>query len=1089
MPARIRFLLLWVSLSAGFVWGQTTFSTITGTATDKSGLPVPAVQIEVTEAATGYRFTTSTNEAGIYTLNRLLSGTYALHARREGFKEFVQEQIQLYSQEIRTVNVRLELGTVAESIVVSAMAGQIETETPQVTNMMTSRALTALPAGRTLWGFMQFNPAVLSTVTDRIRFGGSLNNQTQFTLDGASGSNFRSNNYGSGILNLAYIESFSEVRAQLGSNSAEFSALGGVSVTTKSGTNQLHGSLYSSYGTSKLAARNPFSVTKSASWATYQPGFSLGGPVYIPGVYSGRNKTFFFSSYESIRGPHGEDALNATVPAVPWRSGDFSSLTTPVRDPLAGNAPFPGNRIPAARLNPVAVQIQDRFYPAPNFGDPGVFASLNYRNIVPYPFNVTYFTNSRVDHQVNDKLLVWSRFAFARQVNTRTDGSLGTYGRYIRILGDWAYSSAATWTLRPNLINEFRYSLTKDNSPQTGALQGKEWVEKLGLVGLAPDLPDISGLPTVSFSGVGLTGIAQSVYHSPYLAVLEHEFQDQISWFKGRHTIKAGVLLAHGYYNDLSATTSLFGNVSFFNRFTGHPYADFLLGIPTTVSRSFPSPEVQLHRWAYNFFVTDSFKVSPRLTLDLGLRYEVMPNWSTRNGMLAMFNIDAGKIVVPNGSLSKVSSLFPRSYVGIAEARDLGLPNTLLKTDWNNFAPRVGFAWRPFGNKSVLRGGFGIYYDQTPNTQLSAAFVPFILSEPAYTNPATDPTVILPRVFPALGSGSPGTVSLPIAVRSDLRIPFSMQYTFTVEREAWGNGFRLSYVGTNARQGMWNYNINAPVPDARLFVDKPRRFPNFPAISYSSNGDGHQYHSLTAEASRRFKNGLEYQANYVWSRDIGDTDYRTAENPYDRLRDRGPLGTNPVQRAAAFVIYDLPFGKGKRLMSGGNRVLQTLFGGWQLTNMLATQTGPYLTPMWTGPDPTGTAYTSSRTPAQVTIRPDRLADGNLPPDQRTTAAWYDLRAFAAPRAGSFGTSGTGVIRGPGTFVAKSKLAKRFTVWKRLQCELRASMNNLLNQANYSPPEMNITSGPNAARITAVGGTSNADGPGMRSIGMGVRFEW
>jgi hypothetical protein len=1092
MLARIAFCFLCFSLSAGFVSGQTTFSTITGTATDSSGLPVPNVQIEVTEAATGFRFTTATNQAGIYTLNRLLSGTYALHARREGFKEFVQEQIQLYSQEIRTVNIRLQLGAVAESVVVSGTVAPIETETPQITNTMTGADLNLLPsAGRQLQHYLQFNPAVLGTSTDRFRFGGSLDNQTQWTLDGTSASNFRSNNYGSGVMGQMYVESLAEVRVQLGTSPAEFSALGGVSAFTKSGTNRLHGSLFDYYSDSKFGARNPFSLSKGATYISHLPGFSAGGPVYVPGLYNGRNKTFFFACYETAKGSRTTTVLNPTVPTIPWRSGDFSTLATPIRDPLADNTVFPGNRIPAARLNPVAKQIQDQFYPLPNYGDPGIFASQNYRDIILSPFQPRYNVSARVDHQVNEKLLLWSRVALARVQSLRPDGAsgvLGTAGMWHRVLKEFAFAFASTYTFRPTLINEFRYNLASDDSPANGSLNGKEWVEKLGFVGLAPDLPDITGLPTVAFSGLGITTLTIYQYHNPYVATVAHEFQDQVSWFHGRHTVKTGVLLSFGNYDDYTAPTSLFGNLTFSNRFTGHAYADFILGIPTTVSRAFDPPKRELRRSVYNFFVSDSFKVSSRLTLELGLRYELLPNWNARNGLLAIFDVDAGKIVVPNGSLSKVSSLFPSSYVGIVETKDRGLPNTLLKTDTNNWAPRLGFAWRPFGNRSVLRGGFGVYYDQTP-VEISSNSSPFVLTEPAYTNPSPNPTVILPRVFPTLSTGGPGTVGLPSAVRADLRIPFSMQYTLTLEREMWGKGFRLSYVGTNSRQGLWNYNINAPVPDTRLFVDKARRFPNFPAIPYNSNGAGHQYHSLTAQVSQRYNNGLEYQGSYVWSRDIGNTEYRTAENPYDRQRDRGPSSENPAHRVTAFVTYDLPFGKGRPFMKNPNRVMQAFFGGWQISNFFAAQTGTYLTPMWTGPDPTGTAYTSSRTPAQVTIRPDRIRDGNLPADQRSVAAWYDLGAFTAPRTGSFGTSAPGVIRGPGLYIIKSRLAKTFHLWEQLQLQFRVSTGNLFNHPNYSSPEMNITSGPNAARITAVGGVSAQDGAGTRGFRFDLRLEW
>lgn len=335
-----------------------------------------------------------------------------------------------------------------------------------------------------------------------------------------------------------------------------------------------------------------------------------------------------------------------------------------------------------------------------------------------------------------------------------------------------------------------------------------------------------------------------------------------MSWFRGRHAVKAGFGFAKAGYLYYGTPGALFGSQSFSNRFTGHPYGDFLLGIPTSASRSFPPLRQEQISWSYHGFLTDEFKLSPQLTLTYGIRYEIRPGFKEASRLSSMFDIGSGKIVVADGALGKVSPLMPRGYVDVIEAKTAGFTSRgLIRTDRNNIAPRLGLAWRPWGNDTVFRAGYGIFYDIAARN-VTAAGVPFNIAEPGFTNPTDNPTVILPVVFPSPGTGAPSTVSIPGAINPDIRIPYSMQYTATIEHQRWHTGFRLSYVGTNTRQGVWTYDINSPVADNRLYVDKPRLFPKYPGVGYTTNGAGHQYNSLTLEVKRMSRGGLHYQAYY-----------------------------------------------------------------------------------------------------------------------------------------------------------------------------------------------------------------------------------
>jgi hypothetical protein len=597
----------------------------------------------------------------------------------------------------------------------------------------------------------------------------------------------------------------------------------------------------------------------------------------------------------------------------------------------------------------------------------------------------------------------------------------------------------------------------------------------------------------VSFTGLALTNISQGNFRSPGAANYLHNFQDHVSLFRGRHNMKFGVNIGHIRAQNYGADANLFGNLTFSNRYTGQPYADFLLGLPTTAARSFPPVELNRKRLQYDFFYTDDFKVTSKLTVNYGIRYEMRPGWQEENGRLATFDIGTGSIVVQDGSLSKVSPLFPKNYVNVVEAKTLGLPgNTLVRTDRNNFAPRLGIAYRPFGMNTVIRAGFGIYFDVVPR-ELTMGGLPFVLNEPAFNNPANDPVVILPTVFPSTGSAGPSTVALPAAVNPSLQMPYSMQYSFTVEHARWDTGFRLSYIGTNTRQGDYSYNYNSPVPDSRPFISKPRPFPQYPAITYFTNGAGHQFNSLTAEVERRLAKGLQFQSSWVWARDIGDLERGQAlENPFDRARERSVSPDIPTHRFTTNFIYQLPWGKGRPFLSGANRLVNALVGGWDISGIYSYYSGQFLTAFYNGPDPTGTVFTTSATPALVTFRPDQLKDPNLPADQRSVNRWFDPSAFAPPPNGRFGNAAKGTIIGPDVNIWHAGFFKGFQLAEQVRLRWELTATNFFNHPNFNNPATNISQTAAVGVISGVGavnGQSTGDQPGARAFRMGIRLDW
>ncbi len=1067
---------------------QSTFATITGTVTDPAGAVVPNVRIEATETSKNYRFVTLSNEQGNYTLANIPDGTYQITASAEGFSPFRAEDVILTVRDNRRIDVRLSLDTVGTTVEVTGGATLIETETARVASTMERQVMRSLPLTlRRAWDYFTMTPQVERTSNWSIRIGGTGNNQSEATIDGTSIATA-----GGGPIGplLDRTELVQEMRIDVAMGSAEQPTLGQVTMISRSGSNDFHGTIADYYTTPAFRARNPFNQRRD-TLREHRTVFSAGGPVYLPKLYDGRNKTFFFHTTEIVFGSQNNLSVNRTVPLETWRAGDFSNLLpgTVIVDPQNGQ-PFPGNRIPAGRINPMSAAIQERYFPTANFGETSLFATNNFRDtwLVPIAHQPTITT--RIDHRFSDKNFLYLRMTNVRWNFTRPETSFPTL-RDTKSLSRRdmdALTLAHTYTIAPSLLNEFRLGWNNQNQPSKSVVNGRQFAEEFGLSGLAPDLPDATGIHRVNFQNLGISGLSTRSDCDPCGRDRVISITNNITKIIGAHTLKMGTNLRKSNYLDVRQGDALFGRSTFSNRFTGHTYADFLLGIPSTLERNFPTIEQNRTRWSHGFYFTDEWKATQRLTLTLGLRWDTQMPWTEKGGRLAMFDIGSGQIVVPDGSLAKVSPLMPDGYVSVVEASALGLPSdSLLKADLNNWSPRAGFAWRPFGNNTVFRGGVGVAYNQSPRG-LTAVGIPFVITEPAYTNPLDNP-LVWPAVFPSGGVGGPASVSLPSAVRPDLRVPRVTQYQFTIEHQRWDMGFHLGYTGTNTRQGVYTWNVNQPVADERLFTEKSRRFLQYPDIFYADNGAGHQYHALTAQVMRRYRAGLHFQAYYTLARDIGDLeDGQSPEDAFDRRRERAAWERLPTHRFSSHMMWDVPFGRG-RMFSSRNRFLEAVFGGWQLSAIVALESGRLLTPQWTGPDPTGTRFTTSGTRPVVTLRPDHLHDSRL--DDPTVDRWFDLTAFGAPPVGRFGTAAKGTILGPGTAVLHNSVAKHFMLGERLRLRVEMLANNTFNHPNYADPNTNITAGANVAGVVTSTIDRNAkfDTAIPRELQLLLRLEW
>ena len=1097
--AKLRLLSLLAAL-AGSLSAQTTFATLTGTAIDPAGAVVPGVRVTATKQDTRVTTSSVTNDAGVYTIPGLVEGPYTVRAEHSGFKAFVAERVELFARDNRRLDLRLEVGDVVQQVEVTAGATLIETETARLADTRTSREMRQLPMNEdNIRRFMVLTPGVTpSTGTGTASFYGSRRDQTYFSTDGT-------NNDGD-YFQFKNLDAIQELRIDAGNVTAEFGPLGNTTIISKSGSNTLHGSGFWYYTTPGFRARNPFALDRP-SGINHNLGVSLSGPIYIPKVYDGRNRTFFFTSFEEPRQSRQTAALRPSVPIQRWRNGDFSNEGLVIRNPLTG-AIYSDGRIPASQINPVAKKIQERFYPLPNVGNPDVFSNRNYFERVFYPYLGEKFWTSRVDQKIGSQDSVFARYTMGNSNNNPWEGGLPAFGPQNNFIRSKSATVAETHIFGPSLVNEVRFGYQYQNSPRNGPLNGPEVVRYLGITGLAPNLPDVGGLFKVGFSGVGIQGLNQADYRIPGYNREIFQFQDHLSYYRGRHTLKAGFDTWRLSYRQAMAGVGLFGNVTFANTYSsvpgvgksGHPYADFLFGVPTTAQRDYPPAITTWESRIFDFFLQDDWKVTTRLTLNLGARYEWHPYQRSAEGTLALFDVVSGSIVVPDAGLKRVSPLVPRNYVSVVGSSSLGMdPKSLVATDRNNVAPRVGFAYSlNSASTLVLRGGFGFYYDSKAADLSDADSAPFSISEPAYTNTQPVPTVVLPLAYPTTTTaGGPATITLPEATNPHLRIPLSYQWNLTLERQVRDMGLRMSYIGTAGRQLVYRRNYNSPVVDDRLFLDKPRPFPKYPAITYADNGGNHTYHGLSMAANRKMKNGLFYQAGYTWARDMGDSinAANNIENPFDRARERAPFSTIPAHRITAMAIYELPFGKGRKLMTSAPRVLDLLLGGWQLSTVWAAQTGIYLTPNVRIPDPTGTAYTTGRNRPLIAIRPDHLRNANL--DNPNVERWFDVSAFAAPPTGRFGNSANGVIIGPGQNALHGGIHKYLTFSEnprvpKIRIEMTAS--NALNHPNWSNPAVALSDAGTAGTISGAGGPVQLrvnfnDAAGPRVMQFAMRVEW
>jgi hypothetical protein len=1026
-------------LAAALLFGpaasaQTVYGTILGTVTDSTGAAHPGVEITITNLDTNISIEVTSNEVGNYLAPNLVPGRYRVSAERAGFKTFVAEDVVLASTQVYRIDIRMEVGALTESVTVSAGAQLIETERSTLTDVKTNDVFTYIPVNsgfRSLWRIMLLTPTVAGGGFGNYIAGNSRGSNSVFAIDGIPViDGWSGNSIGPAF---SYLDSFREFRVDVAGVNASGGTTANVTTVSESGTNSLHGEAWLHYNAIGFRARDFFAPRRPSGPPAYRPNVKVGGPVWLPKLYDGRNRTFFHFTFQGLRGSQSPQVSNFVVPTASFREGDFSALATPIRDPLT-QLPFPGNRIPVNRINLVSKYFQDTYYPAANEG------LERFTNVSVFPNTDSLFVG-RLDQRITDRNMVFARVFYHHFEFTQWDGSNPRIGIRDQFRDQYNVVLSDTHTLSPSLVNELRLGYASDESEFKGPNRGLEVVRASGL--MLTELQDVPGLPRMDITG--FQSIAQSdlglwMWSNYYVT-------DAVSYTRGRHNFRFGVDI--GDYNGRLLNTSpslAFGTYNFNGRFTGHPYADFLLGIMDTSARSTSIGTIHRHRLNQEFYFTDDFKVSPRLSLNYGLRYSRLDPGHTQENLTANFNPLVNAIVVPDqAALARVHPGFPKN-VPIITADRAGLDRKLVTRDNNNFAPRFGFAWRPLDrNDFVVRGGAGLYYFTLHPNPPEGGGAPYELRE-TFTNsiPAAGPMFAFPRPFPASGFVLGGTSAS--GLNPYLRTPYSVQYNFTAEKEAFDMGISLSYIATLSRKNPWTRDLNQVPADTRPYPEKLAQVP-FPYLftaNFTENGGAHSYHAGILKVERRFKQGLFYTSNLTWSKSVGD-DWGGVEDAFDRRRERSQGGQIPHWRFVAAGIYDLPIGRGRPLGNSLPRALNHVAGNWSISGTYVAQTGVYFTPSFSGVDPSNTNRRSGR--------PDRVRDGNLPNSERTLTRWFDTEAFVTPPAGvgRFGNSGAFILEGPGLNVFHFGAAKDIVFHERLRLRLDLVSTDFFNHPNFANP--------------------------------------
>lgn len=1116
---------LFAAVLLAIVWavsgfGQ-TFGDISGEVRDSSGASIPGAQVTITNVDTNAIRAAVSNEEGLYSFPALTPGTYNLKAEKTGFKTVTRPQILIQVQQSARIDVEMPVGQVSESVEVSATAALLTTENATVGTVVENKRIVELPLnGRNYLQLVSLSPNVSYGFGNAgqagSRQGGSRSEQNisvagqrsyfnNFTLDGVNNTDPNFNSY---VIQPS-VDALQEFKVQTGIYPAEFGRQATqINVSTKPGTNQYHGTLYEFLRNDKLDAKNYGFGTERVKdpfkWNQY--GFTMGGPVWIPKVFKGTDRLFFMSNYESFR--QRRNVIGRfTMPSAAMRTGDFSASSTPIYDPLTRTydadgtiraTQFPGNIIPANRINATSKQLLE-FYPTPNL--PGSTLGFNHQIAQGRPINKDQFI-LRMDFIESRNSQWFGRYSWG-------DENLLNENLYLNgfqvLTNVEQYMGTNVRVLNPSMVNEFRFGYTRFfNSAGRELAFKRDVVTELNIPGLKGGDPVTWGIPSVGLTGYsGFGDDTEGPYANDNNSL---QFIDNFSWIRGKHSIRFGGEIRRDQYNQVGnqfprggygfdpEVTGISGATAA-TRVGGNAFADYLLGYPKRSEAAVQIAEAQFRTTNYGFYVDDVWKVGPRFTINMGLRYELSPPWLDQTGKLFTvaipLDIRSGPVAdrslhpyfLRQGSGDPYEGINLR-WPAISVRRDGSLgTDRMVKTDKNDFAPRLGITWSPT-SKWVIRSGGGIFYSQdTGNPRFDMA-----RNLAGRTRFETIGSTLYTFQTAFLGlAGAIPNVTTPYAWAGDYKrkTPTTFMYMFNIQYELPGNQLlEVGYLGSQIRHLEQLRAINEASPAATGSIADRSPFPEFGRIQLVDSGGTGNYNGLSFKLTKRYSAGLTYLIGYTWSKtlDTGsairthDGDTLFPQNSGCRACEYGLSSFNTAHRVVTSTLYDLPFGKG-RTHSIENPVLNGIAGGWQVGGIGTWQTGFPITMVY-GRDQSNTGAGLDR-PNATGISPNDIAT-------RTTERYFNTLAFALQPFGSYGNVGRNTLIGPGIFRLDASILKNFHFTEATFLQFRFEAFNATNHPNWGNPNTTITDDAryngngNFGRITGTRGD-------MRQLQLALKF--
>jgi len=1100
-----------LALAPASLVAQEATGAITGVITDSSGAAIPAAAIEVQNARTNISRRTETDVRGEYNVSALQPGVYNLTVTRDGFKKAVYSNIQLQVNQVASVNGALEIGTVSESVTVEGAAALVQSETTTVGQVVETRRIEELPLnGRQ---FLQLTTLVPGTISGYTRDASRQGGRRSLLNIAVSGGRSEFNNYVlDGVLNTdenfgtyvvsPSVDALQEFKVQTSSYSAQYGrgGAGQINIITKSGTNQIHGTAFEFLRNSDFDAKNFFDRSDKPipPFKQNQFGATVGGPIYLPKIYKGTDKTFFFFDYEGFRIRQALTQVSTVAPS-PQRSGDFSGSGVTIYDPKTLQpdpskpggfirSPFMNNAVPQARFDATS-QYLLQFLPTANL--PGV--SNNYLSNEGLSTNDDQFSG-RLDHKIGPNDNIFGRYTLSDE-STFNPGVFPGIGTFVNVRGQ-LLAVGETHVFGPRTVNEFRFGF---NRLYNALLQQNAYrlnaVGAAGITGLGQNPVDW-GIPGVAVQGITSWGDQTFAYPS---LLRDNVFQyiDNLSLTRGRHNFNVGAEIRRYQYGNFADNlprgsytfaSPLFTSNPASPNGTGAGMADFLLGVPHTAEGSVGDTSIYDFRNSWNFYVQDDIRVSRKLTVNLGIRYEFNPYPYEKYDRIETADFSTNPPTIVRAGSGDPYFFYPRNVNlnGIPYVRDGRFGRSLLQSEKKNFAPRVGFAYS-LTPKTVIRSAYGIFYTQ----DIGNPFFDLARNVPrnvraALTSDPNTPQLDVKNVFQGLGGNQ--SVLVPTLTMTDPHYPtgYVQQWTFNVQREISRDlVVEVGYVANKGTHlGVLNLlNTAPPGPGA----PQPRRtYPIYERIFFIQHILNSTYESFQAKIEKKYAHGLSFLGSYTFGKSL---DYASSTrtsgetnrplDPTNLKIDHGRSLFDARQNFVFNTLYELPFGPGKRIAGGGG-VGGRLVGGWQLSGIFQTRTGLPFTVSASG-DPANTGNDSSG-------RAQLLPGMNpvLPASQRTPNQWFNTAAYAPPTLYTFGNAGRNTLDGAGLVNIDFSVMKNFVFREGRMLQFRSEFFNLMNTPHFGLNSQGGVQAPNRTVNGSGFGRISAAGP-ARQIQLALKL--